>query len=117
MKVFVYGTLKKGQRAHRMLSKSPFLGEVRTHSRYHLYSYGWYPGMLEGSPKGNGVLGELYEVDDATMAKLDRYEGDPELFERTLIDLETGDTAFGYLYQRGRGEELVEGVWVDDSDR
>lgn len=38
--VFVYGTLRKGQRNHYLLDRSKFLGMAKTKKRYALYGDG-----------------------------------------------------------------------------
>jgi gamma-glutamylaminecyclotransferase len=73
--LFVYGTLKRGQKSHHMISSQEFLGEATTMPLYRLYGLGWHPGMVLDTENGLEVKGELWAVDDATLAKLDEYEG------------------------------------------
>lgn len=87
-RVFVYGTLRAGQRARRMLD-----GYVRTSQPAHctgtLYAFAsGYPGVvLDGDTR---IVGELLELDDldAALPLLDAYEG--EDFTRILCDVEGG---------------------------
>jgi gamma-glutamylcyclotransferase (GGCT)/AIG2-like uncharacterized protein YtfP len=86
--VFVYGTLKKGIHNHRLLTHAKFIGYAITDQGYRLVA-GGFPIVLEG---GNfAVKGEVYEVDDATLERLDqlegyRAEGDPSnLYDRRSI--------------------------------
>lgn len=97
---FCYGTLKRGYSAHSLLarSKPQFLGEAKTHQRYHLYDCGEFPGMKEDDSKVGGVHGELFDVTEQSLRMMDLYECVAEgLFRRINIDLEDGSTAIAYL--------------------
>lgn len=110
--IFTYGTLKKGFRAHNLLTDSHFLCSVKTHPRYHIYEIGGFPGMVVGNDDG-GVQGELYEVSDEVIEALDGYEGVPDLFTREQIELESGTIVWAYIFARsvtGR-QEIKDGVW------
>ncbi len=77
-KVFVYGTLMSGMGASDFMPKDGFIGNATIKGK--LYHLGGFPGVkLEGD---DVVHGEVYEVDNATLAMLDGYEGyykdDPE---------------------------------------
>lgn len=112
MKIFVYGTLKQGYSAHHLLKEAIFLGKVATHPRYHLVSVNWFPGMIVGDEDG-GVCGELYEIDPATLPRLDRYEGVPHLFARSMVELADGSEAIAYLFAADASgyEQVPDGVW------
>ncbi len=87
-RLFVYGTLKRGGSNRRQLDGQRFLGEAHTPPGYTLYSLGDYPGLVPEADDRHGVKGELWEVDDATVARLDEFEGVPEgLFRRESIPL------------------------------
>lgn len=119
VRVFVYGTLRRGCSAHDLLTKwsATFLGELRTTSQFSLYQHDCCPGIVvEESPRG--VLGEVFEVDEGVLEDLDYYEcvaecGSSGLFRREEIELEDGTTAVAYLYNRPyhHSEKLPEGVW------
>jgi len=70
--LFVYGTLKKNERASYMLADAEYLGEASTKEKYQLYSFGSFPAMVHGT---NVVDGELYKINFFTKSKLDFYEG------------------------------------------
>ena len=59
----------------------------------------------------HAVAGEVYEVDEATLAALDRLEGHPRFYRRTRIALEDGAAVETYLL----APEQVEGRPVIDS--
>lgn len=70
--IFVYGTLKRDQVRHFALAGQRFLGEARTLPRYRMVNLGSYPALLE--PGTLAVVGELWEVDAACLARLDHVE-------------------------------------------
>ena len=83
-KVFVYGTLKRGLGNHHLLKDSRFLGVGYTGPRFVMLG-GGFPVLVW--PKGAGprqrhVSGELYEVDDATMKRLDQLEAVGSMYDR-----------------------------------
>ena len=85
-RVFVYGTLKRGGSNHRFLTGQSFEGEAATLPRYRLYDRGPYPCLVDNE-SGVAVRGEVWAVDDATLRRLDEYEGVPTLYTRKEIAL------------------------------
>ena len=62
MKLFVYGTLKKGEYNHSYLKHSKYIDEAML-SGYTLYNTGYgYPAAVE--KEGGHITGEVYEVSD-----------------------------------------------------
>lgn len=95
-RVFVYGTLMRGGRYHRLLRGARHVGEARTALGYQLYDLGPYPAMRR---EGQGVvIGELYEVSPAMLVALDRLEGHPDYYLRQPIELEGGEQVTSYLF-------------------
>ena len=76
--LFVYGTLKRGGSNHGWLEGQLFLGPARTAPGVTLYSLGEYPGLVADISDRDGVVGELWSVDAACLARLDAFEGVPE---------------------------------------
>ena len=70
--VFVYGTLRKGQRNDINLYQPPPLYIGATWVKGQLYSRGWYPGIRLGGEQS--VLGEVYQVSAQLLAQLDVLE-------------------------------------------
>ena len=86
--IFVYGTLKRGCCRSHFLEGQLFLGEARTLPKYRMYSCGTYPG-LRLAEDGLSILGEVWSVDEACLARLDREEGvDEGLYSRGLIEMQ-----------------------------
>lgn len=102
MLLFVYGTLKSGQRNNRYyLQGQRCLGPARTTPGYRLYNCGTYPGLVADS-SGSSVSGEIWEVEERRMDRIDGLEGVEEgLFARARIQLvEPEVMAVAYLYQQ-----------------
>lgn len=78
-RVFVYGTLMRGQRAHHLLAGGRCLGAFVLEN-YAMHHLGRYPG-IKPCP-GERVYGEVYEVDDDAVEQMDRYEGNGSLYNR-----------------------------------
>jgi gamma-glutamylaminecyclotransferase len=110
--VFVYGTLRQDEVNHDLLAPARFVAEARTEPCFELFDLGPFPAM---SANGRtAVLGELYAVDDATLARLDHLEGHPRLYQRTRIRLDDGQEVQTYLmdHARMRGRVLIaSGDW------
>jgi gamma-glutamylaminecyclotransferase len=98
--VFVYGTLMKGELHHTSMAHARFVRTAETEPAYDLVQIDYYPAMIAG---GNArVHGELYEVDDQTLARLDDLEEVPTYYERQPITLADGTLAHTYVMPRER---------------
>jgi gamma-glutamylaminecyclotransferase len=109
-RVFVFGTVKQGFPLHRQgLGDTPRrLADCRTVERFPMFiASAWYAPMMMNEPgSGRRVRGELYEVDDAGLARLDAVEavGKPGNW-RVVTDVEALDgsgrwPAFVYVKSR-----------------
>ena len=88
-RIFVFGTLKEGFPNFRVNKGARVPGRYRTRERFPLYLVGerHVPWMLDRRGEGEQVVGELYDVDDATLAAMDRLErvGAPDGYVRVAI--------------------------------
>lgn len=77
MKVFIYGTLKRGFALHSEgLAEAEFLGDVQTVKPYPLFIAADFfgPMMLNRPGEGTAISGELFEVSEDQLLKLDELE-------------------------------------------
>jgi gamma-glutamylaminecyclotransferase len=84
--VFVYGTLRQGERNHGLLetAKAPFLGPAIL-PQATLYTHGDIPFIVSSST--GGVVGEVYQVDKKLLKRLDWLEQHPDLYRRKLVKI------------------------------
>jgi gamma-glutamylaminecyclotransferase len=110
--VFVYGTLRRGEGNHRLLQGARFVGEACTVPGFALCDLGAFPGLVRDG--AGTVAGELYDVDAATLAALDRLEGVPSFYRRERVELKgVGSTdAYTLTPRQVRGCDLIpSGDW------
>ena len=75
-KIFVYGTLMRGESNEHVMKHARFIGEGTTPGS--VYGYGYAPGAVRPDHKahrGGLIHGELYEVPEGTKQILDMLEG------------------------------------------
>lgn len=110
--IFVYGSLRVGGLYHHLLDRSP-LGSGRTLPRYTLLDLGEYPALVDGGD--TSVVGELFTVTDAELARLDHLEGHPDDYVRTVIALADATRAACYLLPHDRAPAaptIPGGDWI-----
>lgn len=92
--LFVYGSLKRGERHHRELRGARFVAEARTAPGYGLVPLGPYVALVEAPGRTTGVAGELFEVEETLLPALDEFEG--EDYERRAVAVADDATAGGH---------------------
>ena len=125
--VFVYGTLRKGERAHEIMTKMlegavTFVAEDIINGR--LYHIGAYPGIktepCSYDKRGPKVYGEVYLIRGPSVTPiLDGYEGYIEdfpekgLYNRIQTETRKGREVWVYTYNPPvRDEQFIEtGDW------
>lgn len=108
--VFVYGTLKRGHGNHHWLSDASFLGEAVLPDVV-LHDLGPFPMAVPGE---GSVRGEVYAVEAGGLARLDRLEGYPRLYDRRRLPLADGRHAWVYLgrpHQVRYVPAITDGCW------
>jgi gamma-glutamylcyclotransferase (GGCT)/AIG2-like uncharacterized protein YtfP len=102
MKVFVYGTLMKGNSNYEgYLGDAAFIGKFIAEG-FVLYDLGSYPGVIHS--ESAKVKGEVYSIDSKTLKKLDMLEGEGGLYIRKLItvvnDKDESQEVYIYVYNQ-----------------
>ena len=91
MRLFVYGSLRRGRANHAALAGASFIGSLATAPRYALAEHDGYPALIPGR---SAVEGELYEVALEHLARLDAFEGSG--YVRAKVTLADGSAALAY---------------------
>ena len=110
--VFVYGSLMSGQQNHQLMAGASFHGTGNTLAEYTLYDSGPWPLLVHSGC--TEVVGELYHVSPNHRSFLDRFEGHPSHFFRTLIQLRDGRQVECWLLRKTRlvdWPEITSGDW------
>ena len=109
-RVFVYGTLKRGQRNFHYLQATEFVGSYTTEAIFTMYAFGDYPAVCEQGH--HAIQGEIYHVSDAQFRSLDELEWYPDFYQRIIIPTHYGD-AWMYIVKAElcQGKELIPGNW------
>jgi len=90
-RVFVYGSLKRGLYNHRLLTEgATFAGEDRIEGAT-MFDLGAFPAVHLGG--AGAVHGEVYRVTPETLARLDRLEGCPTMYQRVRVRLAASGAA------------------------
>ncbi len=115
--IFIYGTLRRGGRAHHLMQGAEFHATGSIPGR--LVHVDQYPGLIPCDDEQ--VMGELYLVGDQLLNELDRYEGCLEspphyIRQETVVTLENGEkkSALVYVFQllEPHHEEVENGDWI-----
>lgn len=112
-RVFVYGTLRRGELNAGLMADARFIRAAHTPPAYTLFALDGHPGLGAGGT--TAVVGEVYEVDAQTLARLDALEEHPTWYERRAIALADGEAVDTYLlpprFTAGRSI-IAHGDWV-----
>ena len=113
-RVFVYGTLMRGERAHDFLNDAVFEGEYLLRG-FAIYDLGRYPGIAP--LEGGAVYGEVYSVVPDMLRQMDEYEEEGSLYHRRTVTVENEGgrlSAFVYVYAHEVPDRPIEsGRWKD----
>ena len=119
-KIFTYGTLLRNCGNDHLLVGSKLLeANAITPPTLTMLNLGSFPGIVEDGT--TAVKGELYEVDEDTLARLDRLEGHPGFYERKPIAITTAEgevAAEAYFLPKSylqRCKVIESGSWREGS--
>ena len=109
-RVFVYGTLKRGQRNEHFMHGARFLGRHVTKKNYSMYTFGDFPAVCQRG--AHAISGEVYQIDDRLFCRLDDLEWYPHFYQRIEIPTNWGD-AWMYIVRFGlcRDRKRISGSW------
>ena len=109
-RVFVYGTLKRGQHNAHFMHGARFLGRHVTKKLYAMYEFGGFPAVCERGAQA--ISGEVYQVDDRQFRRLDDLEWYPHFYQRVEIPTNWGP-AWMYIVRLElcRDKKQVLGNW------
>ncbi|WP_456274455.1 gamma-glutamylcyclotransferase [Bacillus sp. AK031] len=103
MKIFVYGSLRKNQKYHYYLEDSELVSE-QAWIKGELYDTGeGYPALKEGSGR---VYGEIYEINQAVLERIDELEdfkenSDENLYLRQTAEAVTDSGSLDVIFYTG----------------
>lgn len=114
-RVFVYGSLMRGFGNHGLLKNQAFISNASVEG-FDLHSLGAFPAVVYSDDDHALVRGEVYEVDDEALAKLDRLEGHPHFYERHNVmawadNLNAHLPAQLYVFQHDVNAPVPDGDW------
>jgi gamma-glutamylcyclotransferase (GGCT)/AIG2-like uncharacterized protein YtfP len=92
VRLFVYGSLKRGGLHHEELADAVCVGVARTAPLYRVAAFGLYPALVFGN---TAVTGELYDLVPDALPALDAFEGPG--YRRALVELADGSVAEAYF--------------------
>lgn len=105
-KIFTYGSLKSGHWNNTILGASKLLGVAQTILSWDMYDCG-FPYVISPEEEGHTVYGEVYEVDDSTLSRLDSLEGHPTHYIRTHSDVMLNNLVVPIQMYVGVDEERI----------
>lgn len=98
IKVFVYGSLKKGGnvRGMQFFQDAIHVGQAFTTAGiYDMLDLGAFPGVIIDGK--HDITGEVYIVDETILAQLDAIEGYPDFYNRAEVETTEGKAFMYYL--------------------
>jgi gamma-glutamylcyclotransferase (GGCT)/AIG2-like uncharacterized protein YtfP len=105
--IFVYGTLKKGFGLSHLLQFSSFVGNAELKG-FKLLDFGVFPGAVRDEKAGT-LKGEVYEVDEVTLKRLDFVESG---YARQLHVTTKGSWVNIYVWKGSKDFDVIpDGIW------
>jgi gamma-glutamylcyclotransferase (GGCT)/AIG2-like uncharacterized protein YtfP len=95
--LFVYGTLRQGQRYHHTLGKARFMGIAESARGFKIITRAppddpeGYPVALEAPENTCKITGELYEIDGESLKAVDGLENYPAEYDRREYEFVTAE--------------------------
>ncbi len=86
IRIFTYGTLRKGSKAHRFLQSAKLITENQKLNGFRMYDNGFYPFVIPVENQAEFIVGEIYQIPEEVLPQLDHYEGVPSLYKRVYLE-------------------------------
>lgn len=104
VRVFVYGTLKRGLGNYITMQKAggQFMGFDHIEGNFKLAEIGGLPAVVPDLTKTNKVYGQLFCMDEEGLAVLDLLEGHPNFYTRSKIRTESRDKRAWVYFMQNR---------------
>lgn len=126
-RVFLYGTLRTGERNHKLIQELVRKKHMRSEGEVNAANMGLviFDGLpcaylCYGDVEGGlapYLVGEMYLVTDYAMRMLDKFEGHPHFFKRYSVAVEGGKKACIYggpSFRIGQTDDHITSFRVDD---
>jgi gamma-glutamylcyclotransferase (GGCT)/AIG2-like uncharacterized protein YtfP len=115
--IFVYGSLRRGSAGamSKRFPTSKFVDDASVNGS--LYDLGAYPGLLLDE-SNSLVIGEVYEVDDETLKKLDDFEASSNYVRKEVEISFAAQKRLGWVYEPNPEDYslrtlITSGDWID----
>lgn len=106
MRLFVYGTLKD------KLEHYNCLGQYETKFKYPLINLK-FPFLLDIANLGHYVKGKVYDIPIELISAIDEYEGVPNLYVRSIIEIKDLGECYTY-FKAFVSEELLRSEFLSE---
>lgn len=121
MKVFVYGTLRRGQCNSHLLESATYLGTHRAQIGMDMVDMGAFPGLVHyHGDYPLSITVESYEIDSNILFSLDTLEGYPSFYNRKKVVVDGIEGLIYYLnednkysYPVVKGGDWIEYKYID----
>lgn len=98
MLLFTYGTLRRGFRNHHFLENAKFIATAISIEKIDTvlrttpdYPEGYPVAFISKSPKAQNLSGEIFEIDEITLSRIDKLEDYPHEYDRVSLQFECED--------------------------
>lgn len=89
MYLFVYGVMRKNCTNHYFLKDCPYIGVFETEQKYQMIKHKNFPYVSDNKFFDNedytSIIGEVYEVTEKVLSKINTFSGYPNYYKRDLI--------------------------------
>lgn len=117
MYCWVYGTLKKGNSNSYHLKDCEFIDYAEFTGNHTMFTllqqsqgglFKQFPALIKTEQIENTIQGEIYKIDDNILRQLDKLEGNGDLYQREVVEINGKDCIIYYFISRHEGLVLME---------